>query len=497
MEKEPTVHPPLILETAEITKESLRQNASFAEKILLSESIFALHSDDYDIRKVSRRRIENMLYGAARQEITPVDLSDVHVGRKAINKWIWDNIIEKNITINLLKDYLQRKMKQDAWGFYQEYKVIENFMQLAVDFHQTRAELMTDQHLLDKDFLQHAAETSGTLKEKRMISFLLKRADLNDSEQIKALNNIPLPRRTIAVHPKVQDYINQLTKEGKARNTLQNHRFSVSRFLGWLAHNVQIFKEFAPNEIPLLQVKKEHLVGFRLYLKKKIREGENSQISASECIYCVKSFFRFLNKRFGNPDPSRKLKSISAPRYRYRKLPSQEQLNTFFEVVAKYSEDPILERIAFRLMLDLGFRCSEVSQVSMEDINIHTRTIAIRSKGGEEHILPLAGKLYDDLCAIRDKSPSTKYLLGSDMKAIQTKLRNNYHLYALIAGWTFPGGLHLFRHTFITRLANKGVLPQAMKELGRFKKTDTVSLYLHIAQHHNTLSNEINKLHYH
>lgn len=51
MEKEPTVHPPLILETAEMTKESLRQNASFAEKILLSESIFALHSDDYDIRK--------------------------------------------------------------------------------------------------------------------------------------------------------------------------------------------------------------------------------------------------------------------------------------------------------------------------------------------------------------------------------------------------------------------------------------------------------------
>lgn len=89
-----------------------------------------------------------------------------------------------------------------------------------------------------------------------------------------------------------------------------------------------------------------------------------------------KIVFRFLNKRFGNPDPSRKLKSISAPRYRYRKLPSQEQLNTFFEVVAKYSEDPILERIAFRLMLDLGFRCSEVSQVSMEDINLNFESIA-------------------------------------------------------------------------------------------------------------------------
>ncbi|MBG9734957.1 tyrosine-type recombinase/integrase [Paenibacillus alvei] len=496
MEKDIKTHLPLHLETTEKTKESFQQNASFAEKILQNESIFALLCDDDDIRKVSRRRVENMLYGAERQEIAPVVLSDINVGRKAINQWIWRNLVKTNITTALLNDYLLRKIKQDAWGFYQEYKSIEKFVQLAADFYQTKTDLIADQHIIDENFLQHAIETSGTLKEKRMISLLLKHASLNDSNQLKAVNDIPLPPKAIMIHPKVQDYINKLTREGKSRNTLQNHRCSVSRFLGWLTQNVRLFNEYPPSEVPLLQISKDHLNEYRLFLKKKVRGGGYSQIWASESIYCVKSFFRFLNKRFGNPNPAINLKSIPAPRYRYRRLPTHQQLNKFFEVVATYSNDPILEETAFRLMLDLGFRCSEVSQVSIEDINFTTRTIAIHSKGGNHHFLPLAGRLYNNFCAIQNEIPETKYLLGANMKAIQAKLRNNYHLYALISGWTFPGGLHLFRHTFITRLANKGVLPQAMKELGRFKKTDTVSLYLHIAQHHKTLNYEINKLKY-
>ncbi|WDH83299.1 tyrosine-type recombinase/integrase [Paenibacillus urinalis] len=497
MEQDMKTTPPSSLETEEETKESFRQNASFAEKILQDESIFARHSDDYDIRKMSRGRIENMLYGVERQELTPVDQSYEQIGRKGINKWLWGNLVEPNISILVFKGYLQHKLKQDAWGFYQEYKTIVGFVQLAADFYQTSAGGLTDQHVLSQDFIQHAVETSSKSREKKIISFLLKRAGLYGSFQINNFDINPIPRKMTVVHPKVQDYIKQLEREGKSRHTLQNHFFNVSRLLTWLSNNVQIFSNFELQAIPLLQIKTGHLEDFRLHLKKKAHNGEYSLITVSECIYCIKSFFRFLNKRFGNPDPSRKLKSISAPRYRFRMLPSQEQLNTFFDVIARYSDDPLFEQVAFRLMLDLGFRGEEVAQVSLEDINLNTRTIAIHSKGGEEHLLPLAGKLYEDLSVICNKHPTTKYLMGNDLKAIQNKLRNNYHLYALIADWTFPGGLHLFRHTFITRLANKGILPQALKELGRFKKIDTISLYLHIAQYHSTLTNEVNKLHYH
>ncbi|MGF7046533.1 integrase [Paenibacillus sp. DS2015] len=175
-------------------------------------------------------------------------------------------------------------------------------------------------------------------------------------------------------------------------------------------------------------------------------------------------------------------------------MPSEKQCNELFDVINKYSNHPTLERIAFRLMLRLGFRSSETAQVKWSDINIYTKTIIVHSKGGKEHLLPLSGKLLEDIHSLQGAPPTSRYLFGNKPVSIQRKLRQNYQLYSLIAGWSFPGSLHIFRHTFVTRLAKQSVLPQLLKELGRFDKMDTVSLYLHVSQHSQFLANEINKL---
>ncbi|MNV92049.1 hypothetical protein D3C71_1866020 [compost metagenome] len=66
----------------------------------------------------------------------------------------------------------------------------------------------------------------------------------------------------------------------------------------------------------------------------------------------------------------------------------------------------------------------------------------------------------------------------------------------MITGWPFPGGVHIFRHMFITRLAYKGILPQAIKELARVSMLDTVGLYIHMAHRDGHMISQIDLLQY-
>lgn len=103
-------------------QESFRQIASLAEKILLNEGMFTRCSDNHDIRKITRARIENMLYANNLQlSETPVN---IHIGRQEINHWIWENKVILDIPTKQLKDYLNQKITNDAFAFYNEYIVV-------------------------------------------------------------------------------------------------------------------------------------------------------------------------------------------------------------------------------------------------------------------------------------------------------------------------------------------------------------------------------------
>lgn len=213
-------------------------------------------------------------------------------------------------------------------------------------------------------------------------------------------------------------------------------------------------------------------------------------------VSAIRSFYMFLKDRFGYVPPLQRFRAIKAPSYRSRDMPTDEQIEAFFLVVDQYATDPLREQIAYLFMLNLGLRLSEVAQIKWENINLETRTIVIHSKGKRSHLLPLAGKLYESLKQIQTQKSSQSFLLGEKFTTIRKNLYTNFKLYSMIAGWPFPGGVHFFRHIFITRLAEKGILPQAMKELARVSRLDTVGLYMHLARQDRQMINQINMLNY-
>ncbi|MGF9913349.1 tyrosine-type recombinase/integrase [Paenibacillus ehimensis] len=491
MEQDMKTTPLSSLETEAETKESFRQNASFDEKILLVEGIFSTYSDDHDIKKMTRGKIENMLY-AAKDEYSYLE-PDLHLGRKAINQWIWRHMATETIPLEFFKEYLQSIIDIDAWYYYQEYKTVEEVIKLAGAFFQKPIEnLLLDDIVSQALWIEVSSKVSSS-KIQRILSYVRRHCAVEHSIVKPPLMSTAHSKQR-EVHPRVRSFIEKTIKEGKTKSTQEYHSVHLNRLLNWLSNNIHIFKDIEAHQLPLLKVTKEHLIGFHSYLTKQVRHGRYSPITASECIYSVKAFFQYLKKSFGYPNPAFRLRSISAPRYRHREIPDKQQIYDFFRTVDKYSDNPVLERTAFRLMLDLGMRSNEVSVVSPKDIHINHKTITIHSKGGKEHVLPLSERLFVDLQIISNEYPKTQYLFGESPKKIQKTLWQNYKLYALIAGWSFPGGLHLFRHSFVTRLANKGPLPQAMQVLARVTNLDTVSLYVHFNKLE--LTREINKLKY-
>ncbi|KEQ22000.1 tyrosine-type recombinase/integrase [Paenibacillus tyrfis] len=482
-------------------QESFRQNASFAEKILLNEGMFTRRGDDHDIRKITRARIENMLYANSLQQLeTPVN---IYLGRQGINQWIWENKVILEIPTEILKKYLLRKMTKDAFIFYKEYIMVHELAQKIGVYLKIPASQIMDEQLLSDEVLTYLSTSLATTgMQQKLIAFVVQHANqylktpLHNTEKYSLLFSPLKNRKGKPVHPKIEMYMKQLTKEGKSGHTLARVTTHINSMLFWLVNNMKDFAACKTHTVPILSIKEMHLQEFRSYLLKKQRKGEYSSITISECIYAIKSFFLFLQKTYGFPDPAKKIKSIKASRYRFRNLPTKEQITAFFNVIETYSENPLLERIAFQFMLTLGLRSMEVSQISLNDINMEIRTISIHSKGGKHHELPLAGKLYRDLEMIKSIPSTSKYLFGDDPKKMIRELQENYKLYSQIAGWTFPGGLHLFRHCFVTNLAGQNPPPQVLQALSRVIKMDTVSLYTHLNQKSNWLSQELNKLDY-
>lgn len=481
-----------------VTQESFRQNASFAEKILLNEGIFSRLSDEHDIKKLSRARIENMLNVNILQQ-TEASVN-TKIGRKGINQWIWDNNVLTDIPTDTLKNYLYNRKGNDAYYFYKRYLLVRELTQKLSVYLKLPVQEILDEHLLNQEVWSHLSECFVTTNEKlSLIKSLYKKISKTsgyDNKQLHFVVNPRKKRKSKPIHPKAELYTEFLTKKGRSERTIKRYMEHINNMLSWLVNNIKGFSEYELNSIPILSIKEIHLQEFRSYLVLKQQKGEKSSSTISECIYAVKNFFSFLRKSYGFTDPASKLKSIKAPRYHFRELPTEEQLFTFFKSIGLYSDNPLMETIAFQLMLTLGFRSMEVSHVSWDNINMKTKTITIHSKGGKHHILPLTEKLYQNLEVYQGHLSTQKYLFGDNPSKIVRQLRENYKMYSHIADWNYPGGLHLFRHCFVTNLAGKNPPPQLMKELSRVVKLDTVCLYTHLNQRTNWLSQQINKLDY-
>jgi site-specific recombinase XerD/predicted DNA-binding antitoxin AbrB/MazE fold protein len=478
--------------------DSFPQNASFAEKNLEKESIFFPLNADHDIRKIDREKVENMVLTAIVQYNEPPPVIE-NIGRTGINEWIWKNKILTDIHSTFLKSFLNKKKRIDPTSYYQHYKLILELSQQIAKFRMVPINQVNDEDIFNEQTISFLLSNFiDTKRKEQLIKAIYKNGNFTNAQLINITTGYKSKNKLInrTLHPKIIEFLKQMDKEGKAESTKKRFVVFMNMFLPWISQNMKDFMAYDVHEIPVSKIKEMHLSEFRSYILKMEQQNVYSRITVAECLYAIKHFFQFLHKRYGFPNPARRLRSIKAPRYNYRDLPTEDQMKTFLQVINQYSDNPVLERVAFRFLYYLGLRSIEVARLSWNDINLETKTVRIHGKRNQYDLLPIVGELYNDLRLLKQPPDSSSYILGSSIDKNLTVLQNNYKLYSLIAGWEFPGGVHLFRHLFVTNLAQKGTLPQALQKLSRVEKMDTVSLYTHINQRNTWLNGEINKLTY-
>ncbi|WP_027087968.1 tyrosine-type recombinase/integrase [Cohnella panacarvi] len=482
----------------EETQESFRQNPYFAEKILDPSGMFPTLSDDHDIRKVTREMVEDMLYARQLQPANQNSTEHINLGPQGINQWVWDNKvnIEDGIASLILREYLLLGMNNTPTVFFYKFQLVRDLLKRAAGYYKISTIQVKDEQLLNPDFIIYAIEQPYDHSRASMLFRYLMKKSIESNLLDKNITIKKAPLRKANLHPRILEYRVHLEAKGLSCSHIQNAVCDVNQLLIWLCANFRMFAGTSPDGISILQIGNVHLMAYRTYKMIQVREGHYSLINFSQCIYRIRAFFCYLYERFGFDPPLQRFRAIKAPSYKPRDIPTDQQLEAFFQVVDRYAIDPVREHLGYRLMLDLGLRVSEVSRIRWSDINLETRTIVIRSKKKKNHYLPLAGKLYPLLLQFQ-KAPTSKYfLMGNQPQSTGHNLYLNYKLYAMIAGWPLPGGVHLFRHLFITRLAQKGILPQTIKELARVSRLDTVGLYMHIAHQDRIMISQINMLNY-
>lgn len=411
------------------------------------------------------------------------DESADFVRKSSISNWLWENKIVANIKLDNVKAFLKQiKVSKPPIELYKYYAVALEFQQQVSIILKKPGWLLSDLNITEKSILHYCRNCVNTVRKKTFIVQLAKLYFPN-----KALNG-PAKVNTkkskllvIELHPYLEKFNDHLLAEGNTQGYIDSVSRNVMFFLNWATEVYSDFNDFLPVTIPIWLIQREHLLEYENHLNRCYLNGEYTEITISDKFYFVLTFFkhlyhtRVISKNIGSVD------GIKAERYLYRDIPNEEQISQFFTTIVNYSDEPEFDLAFFGALLHLGLRFCETDRLQWKDLNFQAKVIKIRGKGKANKPVPLfmPQKLQNYLEALSNTQNIQKFVF-KEGGSLYRKMLDKYKLYALISGWNFPGGLHLFRHTFITTLSRRNSIhPQLVQRLARHDRIETTSKYLH------------------
>ncbi|UUZ84578.1 site-specific integrase [Paenibacillus sp. P26] len=291
--------------------------------------------------------------------------------------------------------------------------------------------------------------------------------------------------------------MNDLIRSGvKEKSVYGKYKISYAMFLFWSRTNYVQFQSTSPDDIPLSRVTEEHLLEFKQYLMRLVTKGVYSKHTVSDRFYDTRFLLSNLYKLGWLPkDITLDVAGIPYDKYLHRDLPNDEELQSFFQTIQLYSDQPVMELAAFGLMLCLGLRIHEVAGIRYEDVNLENKSISVFGKNEKSAILPLPDPLHKYLEKLFVKHSQDSYGFGNNSQTVIRELRERYKLYSFVSGWNYPGGPHLLRHVFISRLSEReDCPPQLLMYLARHDRPENTARYVHRSTRQ--LNDAVNKINF-
>ena len=252
--------------------------------------------------------------------------------------------------------------------------------------------------------------------------------------------------------------------------------------------------------------------GVRGFMSDLHKRG-NSRASAARRLAALRSFARYLIREEVIGDDPTAL--VAAPR-KAQTLPAHlglEEVNRLLSTVDVTTVAGRRDRAILELFYASGLRLSELVDLDLEDLNLSTRVVRVRGKGGKERLVPfnaptvqsIRAMLADRKAAVpapalpaRRSAASERGARAPAQGAAHQRRRNPLFLNlrggrlttrsvdrivrqsvkrAAIDGLISP---HALRHTFATHLLQAGADLRAIQELLGHARLSTTQRYTHL-----------------
>jgi len=399
-----------------------------------------------------------------------------NLGRQAINDWIFENIIFQDLNNQIVIDYFNFKKYLDPCVFLLVVETIKEYVRMVAHYFKCmKIEELTIAELNNIDIYNNLLnKLDNQVKKIYLVSFI---NFLNPDNKIKI--QFEKNDKVQFYHPLVQFCEVELRKQGVKETSINSNLTEhIKKHFQWLCRNLKEFENYNINSIVVNQIKKEHLMNYKSYLIREVKGGVLSELTAKRHLQYIKRFYTMLySKNKITKNIGVNISNLTADDYIYRELPSNDEMQNFFDIVQTYSDVPIVERLVFLLMTHLGLRSCEVSKLKWQEINMDNKTISFTGKGDYRSILPIPKVVLENLVELGVKE--TGYIFSDNTEYFKNQIYQNYKLYTMIGKWKFRGGPHLLRHLYISNLT-KHCSPRVLKVLSRHETSCALSKYIHV-----------------
>lgn len=225
------------------------------------------------------------------------------------------------------------------------------------------------------------------------------------------------------------------------------------------------------------KVTRNHIRGFLSFLSDNL----NQPITRRRKLTSLKMYFQFLeNEKLIKENPT---KGIPSPKVE-SKEPSfltENETKNLLRVVEKYKSER--DTMIIRILVETGIRLDELAKLSIGDLDTKNKTIKVHRKGNKEQTIPINIKLNMLIKNfIKDRKP-IEPLIVSSFKRRMTNRRLGMLVkkYLKLSGINKNVSCHSLRHSFCTRMLEKGADIKTIQILAGHITIATTEKYLHIA----------------
>ncbi len=273
------------------------------------------------------------------------------------------------------------------------------------------------------------------------------------------------------------EFFNYLSVEkGLAQNTLLAYREDLESY-----HRFLESKKIADWS----SVKRDHILSFLITEQKRGLQTP----SIARRLVTVKLFHRFLLKeRHLEEDVTSVLESPKL----WKKLPqylTNREIEVLLNLPFSKEASGIRDRALLECLYATGIRVSEMTGLTLNDVNLENAFLKCRGKGDKERLVPIGKKAIEAckiyLTKVRSKmNPKTDhFFIGRQGKGLTRQfIWQLIKKYARLAGIQKTIKPHTFRHSFATHLLERGADLRIVQELLGHSDISTTQIYTHVSR---------------